>query len=65
MCHSLAGEVGPMAKMGGVLVDVGSKRDKDWLDEFLKNPKSKKTSKMPVAKLTDQGRVALMDLLSQ
>ncbi|HLK10630.1 MAG TPA: c-type cytochrome [Candidatus Binatia bacterium] len=54
-CHSIAGEGGKMAKLGGALDDVGVKRDADWLRAYLKDPKSKMPdAKMPKVKLTDQ-----------
>ena len=54
-CHSIAGEGGKMAKLGGPLDDVGLKRDAEWLRAFLKDPKSKiPNAKMPAVKLTDQ-----------
>jgi cytochrome c2 len=54
-CHSIAGEGGKMAKLGGPLDDVGLTRDADWLRAFLKDPKSKMPdAKMPKVKLTDQ-----------
>jgi mono/diheme cytochrome c family protein len=46
-CHSIAGAGGPMAKAGGPLDGVGTKRDQAWLHEYLKDPKSK----MPNAKM--------------
>ena len=63
-CHSVAGSGGPMAKMGGPLDGIGSKRDKVWLAEFLKNPKSKEPdSKMPALRLTDEERDAVIEYL--
>jgi cytochrome c2 len=54
-CHSIAGEGGKMAKLGGPLDDVGVKRDGEWLRAYLKDPKSKiPDAKMPKVKLTDQ-----------
>jgi cytochrome c2 len=53
-CHSIAGEGGPMAKMGGALDGVGSKRDEAWLRAYISDPKSKiDTAKMPKLKLAD------------
>lgn len=47
-CHSLAGVAGPMAKQGGPLDGVGTKRDEAWLREYFKDPKSKvPNAKMP------------------
>jgi mono/diheme cytochrome c family protein len=64
LCHSIAGSGGPMAKMGGALDGVGSKRDAQWLKEYLKNPKSKSSqSAMPALKLTDEERDAVVRYL--
>ena len=53
-CHSIGGVGGPMAKMGGALDDVGSKRDEAWLRAYFKDPKSKvPDAKMPKLSLTD------------
>ena len=54
-CHSIGGVGGPMAKTGGALDDVGSKRDQAWLRDFLKDPKSKMpNAKMPKVSLSDE-----------
>ena len=54
-CHSIAGEGGKMAKLGGPLDDVGAKRDAAWLRAYLKDPKSQiPKAKMPKMPLTDQ-----------
>ena len=54
-CHSIAGVGGPMAKTGGALDGVGSKRDEAWLRAYLKDPKSKNAqSKMPKLTLSDE-----------
>ena len=54
-CHSIGGVGGPMAKTGGALDDVGSKRDEAWLRDFLKDPKSKMpNAKMPKVSLSDE-----------
>ncbi|HLK10620.1 MAG TPA: c-type cytochrome [Candidatus Binatia bacterium] len=54
-CHSIAGEGGKMANVGGPLDGVGAKRDADWLRKYILDPKAEKPdSKMPKAKLTDQ-----------
>jgi cytochrome c2 len=53
-CHSIAGEGGKMAAMGGALDGVGAKRDEAWLSAYLKDPKSKiENAKMPKLTLTD------------
>jgi mono/diheme cytochrome c family protein len=44
MCHMIKGKGG---KSGGDLTDVGAKRDRDWLKQFTKDPKSV----MPKAKM--------------
>jgi nitric oxide reductase subunit C len=55
ICHSIAGQGGKMASMGGALDGVGSKRDEAWLRAYLKDPKSKVSgAKMPAVKMTDQ-----------
>jgi nitric oxide reductase subunit C len=55
MCHSIAGQAGKMASMGGPLDGVGGKRDEAWLREYLKDPKAKVSgAKMPAVKMTDQ-----------
>ena len=36
-CHSLGGVAGPMAKVGGPLDGVGSKRDEAWLRAYFKD----------------------------
>jgi nitric oxide reductase subunit C len=54
-CHSIGGVGGKMAKLGGPLDGVGSKRDATWLKEYFHDPKSKiADSKMPKLKLTDE-----------
>ena len=53
-CHSIGGVGGAMAKLGGPLDDVGSKRDEACLKAYFADPKSKiPESKMPKLKLTD------------
>jgi len=37
ICHSIHGKGG---KIGGDLRDVGAKRDREWLHQFMKNPKA-------------------------
>ena len=54
VCHSLAGNAGKMASVGGSLDGVGSKRDAEWLKKYLKDPKSvMPEAKMPAIKMTD------------
>ena len=54
-CHSIAGESGKMANLGGTLDGVGGKRDAAWLKAYLADPKSKMPeAKMPKLKLSDQ-----------
>jgi nitric oxide reductase subunit C len=53
-CHSIGGVGGPMAKKGGPLDGVGSKRDAAWLKAYFADPHSKMPdSKMPKLKLSD------------
>ena len=37
MCHQIGGEGG---KMGGLLDNVGNKRDAEWLKKYIKDPKA-------------------------
>jgi cytochrome c2 len=54
-CHSVAGEGGKMAHIGGALDGVGAKRDAEWLKKYLQDPKATiPNAKMPKVKLTDQ-----------
>jgi len=54
-CHSVAGEAGKMANMGGALDGVGAKRDDAWLRAYLKDPKSQiEGAKMPKPTLNDE-----------
>ena len=54
-CHSLGSEKGAMAKLGGPLDGVGSKRDAAWLKSYLADPKSKiPNAKMPKQKLDEK-----------
>jgi mono/diheme cytochrome c family protein len=54
-CHSISGQAGKMAKLGGPLDGVGAKRDAAWLKEYITDPKSKMPdAKMPKSKLADQ-----------
>jgi mono/diheme cytochrome c family protein len=54
-CHTLGSEKGPMAKLGGPLDGVGTKRDAAWLKGYLTDPKSKiPNAKMPKQKLTEK-----------
>ena len=53
-CHSIAGVGGPMAKTGGALDGVGSKRDAAWIKAYIKDPKAKDpNAKMPKMMLGD------------
>lgn len=55
LCHSLAGEVGQMAQVGGPLDGVGGKRDAAWIERYLKDPKSViPNSQMPATGLNNQ-----------
>jgi mono/diheme cytochrome c family protein len=54
-CHSLAGKKGKLAKKGGPLDGVGSKRSADWMKKYLKDPTSVvKDAQMPKYELTDK-----------
>jgi mono/diheme cytochrome c family protein len=54
-CHSLGGERGEKADVGGSLDDATSKHDGPWLQGFIADPKSKNhDSKMPQIKLTPE-----------
>ncbi len=54
-CHSLGSEKGAMAKLGGPLDGIGSKRDATWLKAYLADPKSKiPNAKMPKQNLSDK-----------
>jgi cytochrome c1 len=63
-CHSVAGVAGPMAKMGGPLDGVGSKRDAAWLKAFITDPKSKMPeAKMPKFALPDEELDAVVNYM--
>jgi mono/diheme cytochrome c family protein len=49
-CHGLGSEKGAMAKLGGPLDGVGSKRDAAWLKGYFADPKSQ----LPNAKMPKQ-----------
>ena len=54
-CHSIAGQGGKMANLGGPLDGVGAKRDAAWLKVYIADPKAKlPEAKMPKPKLSDQ-----------
>ncbi len=54
-CHSIAGEGGKLAQLGGPLDGVGAKHDAAWLRKYIQDPKAAKAdAKMPKVKLTDQ-----------
>ena len=60
-CHSIGGQGGPMAKMGGPLDGVGAKHDEAYLKAYLTDPKSKKPdTKMPKVTLTDDEMNAIL-----
>ncbi|MFD2112891.1 c-type cytochrome [Thiorhodococcus fuscus] len=55
LCHTLAGESGPMAEMGGSLDNLGSKRDAAWIRAYLKDPTGTLPgATMPKVELTEQ-----------
>lgn len=63
-CHSVGGEKGPMARIGGALDGVGSKRDATWLVAYLRDPRSKvPETKMTKQKLTDEEVNAVVEYL--
>lgn len=60
-CHSIAGDAGPMAALGGPLDGVGSKRDEAWLKAYFADPTSKiADAKMPKMSLPDDEWQALI-----
>ena len=60
-CHALAGEGGTL---GGALDGVGTKRDRPWLREYLRDPKSKvENAGMPPVELPDPELEAIIDYL--
>lgn len=64
LCHSLGGEKGKKADLGGALDGVAAKRDDAWLRAYLKDPKSKiPDAKMPKVKLSDEELDAMVKLL--
>lgn len=55
LCHTLAGESGPMAQVGGPLDGLAAKRDAAWMQAYLKDPaKIIPGAQMPKTELTDQ-----------
>lgn len=53
LCHTLAGESGPMANLGGSLDAVGQRRDAAWLRVYFTDPKAViPTATMPPAELS-------------
>lgn len=58
LCHSIQGKGG---KAGGDLSHVGTKRDAQWLETFMKDPKAVKPKvKMPAFKGNDDELKALV-----
>ncbi len=54
-CHSIGGDAGKMAHLGGKLDGVGARRDAAWLKAYLADPKSKvPEAKMPKVSLAEQ-----------
>jgi mono/diheme cytochrome c family protein len=52
-CHTLNGKSGKMAKTGGPLDGVGSKRTADWMKKYLNEPTSViKDAQMPKMELS-------------
>ena len=63
-CHSIGGDAGKMADMGGTLDGVGSKRDAAWVGAYLADPKSKiPDGKMPPVPLTDDELASLVEYM--
>jgi len=51
-CHSIAGDSGKMANLGGKLDGVGAKHDADWLSDYIADPRSRMSdARMPRLKL--------------
>ena len=51
-CHSIGGDSGKMANLGGKLDGVGAKHDADWLGDYIADPKSRMSdAKMPRLRL--------------
>jgi cytochrome c2 len=60
-CHTLNGKSGKMAKTGGPLDGVGSKRTADWMKKYLKDPASVvKDAQMPQMELSESDINALV-----
>ncbi len=55
VCHTRAGEAGPMAEVGGSLDDLADRRSADWIARYLKDPRSViPDAQMPPTELTDR-----------
>lgn len=55
LCHTLAGESGQMAHVGGSLDALATRRDAAWIERYLRDPKSViPSSQMPSPGLTDR-----------
>jgi nitric oxide reductase subunit C len=66
VCHTLKGVSGPMAKVGGKLDGVGSKRDAAWLKSYLTDPKSVlPDAKMTKIKMTPEQLDAMVKFMSE
>ncbi len=60
-CHKIDGVGG---NKGPNLSKIGAKRDAEFFDKWLSDPKSvKKTAKMPNPKLTDEQRADIIEYL--
>ncbi|KXX63726.1 c-type cytochrome [Marichromatium gracile] len=55
LCHTLGGESGPMAELGGTLDQVGAERSAQWLRDYLLDPTGTLPgAQMPKTELTPQ-----------
>jgi cytochrome c2 len=55
LCHTLGGKSGAMAHVGGVLDQLATRRDADWIERYIRNPQSViPKSQMPKTTLTDR-----------
>ncbi|NKN31666.1 c-type cytochrome [Marichromatium bheemlicum] len=65
LCHTLGGEAGPMAELGGVLDQVGANRSTQWLRDYLLDPAGTLPgAQMPKTELTPQELADLVAYMS-